>query len=188
MYTCYTLTIVTYTNQVYSTTAKQETIILVMSCHNTMNTSSLNLKTCFSSTLPQNARMCSTKTREKRCGVKEIRGSGLAWGPKVKNLPDSAGDTGMIPTSGRFHMSQGNKPSHQNDRARVPEPIHCDYWSLSSLEPVLHKRSHRNEKPICHKGSAYSPKLEKTCTKQIQLSQKQLFFFFLKRAFLVTRC
>ena len=74
-----------------------------------MNTSSLNLKTCFSSTLPQNAtRMCSTKTREKRCGLKEIRGSGLPWGPKVKNLPDSEGDTGMIPTSGRFHMSQGN--------------------------------------------------------------------------------
>jgi len=29
-------------------------------------------------------------------------------GPVVKNLPASAGDTGLIPGLGRFHVSQGN--------------------------------------------------------------------------------
>ena len=29
-------------------------------------------------------------------------------GPVAKNLPASAGDTGLIPGLGRFHMLQGN--------------------------------------------------------------------------------
>ena len=54
-----------------------------------------------------------------------------------KNLPANAGDRGSIPDPGRFHMPQGNS-AHAS----------CNYWSLRTLEPMLHnKRTHHNEKP-----------------------------------------
>ena len=33
---------------------------------------------------------------------------GFLGGSEVKNLPVNAGDTGLIPGLGRFHMPQGN--------------------------------------------------------------------------------
>ena len=53
---------------------------------------------------------------------------GFPGGAVVENLPANAGDTGSSPGLGRSHMPQLLKPA-------------C-------LEPVLHKRSHRNEKPV----------------------------------------
>ena len=34
------------------------------------------------------------------------------------------------------------------------KPMHCNYWSPSALESVLHKRSHRSEKPALHNERA----------------------------------
>ena len=54
----------------------------------------------------------------------------------VKNLPATAGDTGLSPGLGRSHMPRSNK-------AREPQLL-----KPARLEPMLHsKRSHRNEKP-----------------------------------------
>ena len=53
------------------------------------------------------------------------------------------------------------KSVSHNYWARVPQllkPMH--------LEPVLHKRSHRNEKPVHRKSSPRSPQLEKARTQQ----------------------
>ena len=42
-------------------------------------------------------------------------------------------------------------PMHHNYWACALEPRSLNYWSLSALEPSLYnKRSHRNEKPMCH--------------------------------------
>ena len=57
-------------------------------------------------------------------------------GPVVKNLPAIAGNTGLIPGPGRFHVLQAAKPVCHN----------CG--SQQALEPVLlNKRSHCKEKP-----------------------------------------
>ena len=54
--------------------------------------------------------------------------------PVVKNPPASAGDTGLIPGRGRFHMPQSDEACVP----QLPKPTH--------LEPVLgNKRPH--EKP-----------------------------------------
>ena len=45
---------------------------------------------------------------------------------------------GLIPGLGRFHMLQSNK-------AHVPQLL-----KPVSLEPVLNKRGHHNEKPMHH--------------------------------------
>ena len=56
---------------------------------------------------------------------------GFPGGPVVKNLPADVGDTGSIPSSGRFpHALQG-------DEAHAPQ----------LLSPHTNKRSHCNEKP-----------------------------------------
>ena len=55
--------------------------------------------------------------------------------PVVKNLPASAGDTGLIPVSGRFHVPW-------SDKACAPKPL-----TSVCLEPASSKRSRRNEKP-----------------------------------------
>ena len=47
-------------------------------------------------------------------------------GPVVKNPLANAGDTGLIPGLGRFHM-----PAEQ------PSPVHLNYRSLRDLEPAF---------------------------------------------------
>ena len=45
------------------------------------------------------------------------------------------------------------KPVHHSYRACAPEPRDCSYRGLRVPEPVLHDRSHRNEKPVYHSWS-----------------------------------
>ena len=51
-----------------------------------------------------------------------------SWGQVVKNLPASAGDTGLIPGPGRSRMAQSNE-AHAR---QLQKP--------TLLEPTLHKR------------------------------------------------
>ena len=79
--------------------------------------------------------------------VKERTGYGTSlvvqWLKILKHSPANAGDTGLIPGLGRFHMPQGNQ-------AHIPQLL-----KLARLEPVLHnKRNHHREK-VC------TPHLEK---------------------------
>ena len=57
------------------------------------------------------------------------------------------------------------KPLHHNHWACALEPERHNYWSVCALEPVepaLHKKSHRNEKPAHHnQSSPDSTQLEK---------------------------
>ena len=48
-------------------------------------------------------------------------------GPVSKNLPAKAGDTGLTSGLRWFHMG------------RVTKPMPHNFWSLSVLEPVLHR-------------------------------------------------
>ena len=57
--------------------------------------------------------------------------------PVDENPSANAGDTGLIPALGRFHMPQ-SKPMRHKHKLQLLKPIH--------LKPVLHKRSHHNEK------------------------------------------
>ena len=41
-------------------------------------------------------------------GVKKVLGRGLPGGSVLKNPPANAGDTGLIPGLGRFHMLLGS--------------------------------------------------------------------------------
>ena len=67
----------------------------------------------------------------------------FSGGAVVKNPPANAGDTGSSPGPGRSHMPCGaTKPVHHNYWGRMPQLL-----KPACLEPVLHKRSHRNEKP-----------------------------------------
>ena len=59
-------------------------------------------------------------------------------GAVVKNPPANAGDMGSSPGPGRSHMPRSNK-------AHAPQLL-----NPARLQPVLHKRSHRNEKPAHH--------------------------------------
>ena len=58
-------------------------------------------------------------------------------GPVAENLPANAGDMGLSPDLGRFHMLWDN-------RAHVPPPL-----SLHAPGPLLYKRSYHNEKLPC---------------------------------------
>ena len=56
----------------------------------------------------------------------------------VKNLPTKAGDAGLIPGPGGFHMRWINKAR----AAQLLKPTH--------LEPVVrNERSHHSDKPAC---------------------------------------
>ena len=52
---------------------------------------------------------------------------GFPGGPVVKNLPASAGDTGLIPGPGRSHMHGASKPCTTTikpcSRAHGPQPL-----------------------------------------------------------------
>ena len=73
---------------------------------------------------------------------------GFPAGAVVENLPANAGDTGLSPGLGRYHMPRSNwthapQLLSLSSRAFMPQLL-----KPACLEPVLHnKRSHRNEKP-----------------------------------------
>ena len=46
-----------------------------------------------------------------------------------------------------FPCQEATKPNHHNSWVCAIEPMSHNYWSPRTLEPVLCKRSHRNEKP-----------------------------------------
>ena len=90
-----------------------------------------------------------------KCIKKKLR-CGFPWGSGVKNLPASAGDTGLIPGLGTAHRALSNQ-------ARVPKLLslcskawELQLWSpgtstteARALEPMLHnKRSHHKEMPM----------------------------------------
>ena len=67
-------------------------------------------------------------------------------GTMVKNPPANAGDTGLSPSLGRFHMPRATKPRHHNYWACVLQ-LHSPLALLltpttepTSLEPVLHNK------------------------------------------------
>ena len=87
-------------------------------------------------------------------------------GPVVKNRPANAGDTGLIPAPGRFHMpgwrvggwrgqlipwTTTTELAFYSLWATATEPMRCIFWSPRALEPTLcNKRSHCNEKSRHH--------------------------------------
>ena len=76
---------------------------------------------------------------------------GFLCGSVVKNPPANAGDTGSIPALGRSRMPW--------TKAHEPQPL-----KPAHLEPVLHTRSHGNEKSMDCKleSSPWLPQLEKS--------------------------
>ena len=61
----------------------------------------------------------------------------------------NAGDMGSIPDLRRSHMLWNPKPVHHKYWACAQETVSRIYWSLCTLEPVLHnERSHPNEKSV----------------------------------------
>ena len=80
-----------------------------------------------------------------------------------QNLPANAGDLGLIPGLGRFHMPQATKahaPQILSLCSRAHEP---QLLKPTHLEPVLSKGE------ACRlptKSSPHSLQLEKTCTQQ----------------------
>ena len=114
-------------------------------------------------------KLCSTTLRRFRNVIwrfkfhfKNIKVA-FSGGAVDKNLPASAGDTGLILGPRRFHMPQSNQ-AHSHD-----------YWAHAPqlLKPSLpracapNKRSHLDEKPCTEgKNSPCSLQLEKACLKQ----------------------
>ena len=81
--------------------------------------------------------------------------TGLPYGPVVKHLPADAGDTGSIPGRGRSHIPWSNE-------VRVPHVL-----KPARLEPMLHRRSHCDEKPApATAEQPPSPKREQACVQQ----------------------
>ena len=72
-----------------------------------------------------------------------------------KNLPASAGDSGSIPSLGRFHMPQSNLASH-NCWAHAPR----------ACAPQQEKPSQGEAHALQLESSPHSPQLEKACKQQ----------------------
>ena len=82
--------------------------------------------------------------------------SGSHWGPPGgtvnRNLPTDAGDTGSISLEDPTHRGAIKPVCHSywahslEPESHTTEPVH--------QQPMLHKRSHRNEKPAHHKRVA----------------------------------
>ena len=70
----------------------------------------------------------------------------------VKNSPASAGDLGSIPLPGRSHMDpwSGKIPqaTEQLSPCTTTQPNEPQLLKPVCLEPVLHKRSPRDENPM----------------------------------------
>ena len=63
----------------------------------------------------------------------------MSGGPVVKNLPASAGDLGLIPGLGGFHMLQGNQaraPNSGAHRAQTRSPASQLLKPLQIPQPV----------------------------------------------------
>ena len=58
----------------------------------------------------------------------------MSGGPVVKNLPASAGDLGLIPGLGGFHMLQGNQARAPNYGAHRPQTRSPDSQLLTSAQ------------------------------------------------------
>ena len=73
---------------------------------------------------------------------------GFPGGIMDENLPANAGDSGLIPGLGRFHMPRNSTPQGQNYRIRALETMNHNYRSLCALELVFCNRSRCNRKPV----------------------------------------
>ena len=62
-----------------------------------------------------------------------------------KTLPDTGFPGGSVWEDPTCHRAM--RPIHHNYWNCALEPVSCNFGSPSTLEPVLHKRSHSNEKP-----------------------------------------
>ena len=71
-------------------------------------------------------------------------------GPVTKNMSASAEDTGSIPGPGRCDMLRATQSRRQNYRGWAFAPWSCSCCSPRALEPMLHKRSHSDEKLMRH--------------------------------------
>ena len=84
------------------------------------------------------------------CGIKLLV-PGFPGGSVVKNLPANAGDMGLVPGSGGSRMPWSNQVRAPQLLSWCSRAGTCNYWSLSTLEPMLHnRRSHCKEKLMCH--------------------------------------
>ena len=86
----------------------------------------------------------------------------------VKNPPANAGDTGLIPGSGRSHMPQSNEapvPQLLSLRSTAREP---QLLKPTHLEPTLHNKEATAMRSPCTttKSSPRSPQLEKANVQQ----------------------
>ena len=87
------------------------------------------------------------KLRDTRCF------GGFPGGSVVKNLPASAGDTGLIPSRGRSHVPQGSWASVPQLLSVCPEcqPRSPDYWSLrcnSSSPATTREKPTQQPRPV----------------------------------------
>ena len=74
--------------------------------------------------------------------------AGFPGGSVIKNLPASAGDMGLILDLGKIpHAEEQLSPCATTIEPVLKSPGE-ETIEASTLEPVLHKRSHRNEKPV----------------------------------------
>ena len=81
---------------------------------------------------------------------------GFPGGAVVGSLPANAGNMGLSPGPGGSHMPRSSwacAPQLLSLRSRTHEP---QQLKPVHLEPVLHKRSHRNEKPT-HRNEEWPP-------------------------------
>ena len=78
---------------------------------------------------------CGPKFRAVSLAIARRQKQDFPSGPGVKHLPANAGDTGSTPGQGRSHMPWSNE-------VHMPQVL-----KPACLEPMLHKRSHCNEKP-----------------------------------------
>ena len=101
----------------------------------------------------------------------------------VKNPPASAGDMGLLPGPGRFHVPLNNQacePQLLSLCSRAQEPQLLSPWAAineaHTLEPMLrNKRSHLNEKPapqLKSSPSQFSQRKALAATKTQQAKNK----------------
>ena len=66
-----------------------------------------------------------------------------------ENLPASAGDTGLIPSLGGFHMPRTHQARRQNYRTALLKTTSHHYGSLWAPEPgPCNRRSRCNREPV----------------------------------------
>ena len=119
------------------------------------------------------------------CGTKELiykTKTGLPVSPVVKNSPCNAGNMGLIPGLGRFHMPQNNQvgmPQLLSPYAASTEAVCCKYLSPHALEPELHNKRIPQWKAHAQQleSSPHLPQLKKACVQQHRPSTAKNNFF-----------